>query len=400
MKGCYAKPSFSAPTSSFRTNVPMYGYSGGSGGTSTSTTRPLNPNPNPDLTSGYPLKKLQLLCPRHLLDKCKICTPAAAAARGGGTAASTRIGAGLLKKQKGSLSHDAMRQSVGGGGSSVLAELIPRFMRLSALVAMELGREARGEEPEATANGEENNGPVTTTADASCEAPPPEPSSPVVPLSPLPRAASHAQPTRAWFALLCGLLTRAVLEGYVARGWKGAEYAEVLLGVGLGIRGLGTRRGAGASLGGGAASSASQELVAAAASVVDEGEQVRDGLEPDEMPSLVEAGKMLFSGLVQDVLAPGSRDKGVRSAEDEYVVEMEERLSEVRCIPVETPLFVVSSFAKADRGLFHSSSPSCTRRLTLPRISPNSPRSTRQSPSSVLPSVSAKPLPNGGENPN
>jgi len=286
MAGCYAKPSATnnPSTSSFRTSVPMYNYS---------NARP------PTLPPSYPLKKLKLLCPRHLRDPCRICTPPVVP-RGG--LPSTRIGAGLLKKKWAS---HATKQT-----SSVVADLIPRFLRLSALVAMELGREARGEEPEAN-DGQE----IIDKPDAS-EVHPPE--SPL--LSPVPRGgALHAQPTRAWFALLCGLLTRAVLEGYVARNWKGAEYAEVILGVGLGIKGIGTRRGA-ASFGTTASASAPESPMAA--------EDRVDDLEPDEMPRLVDAGRVLFSGLVQDVLAPGSKDKATRGAEDEYVVEMEERLSE------------------------------------------------------------------------
>ena len=289
MTGCYAKPSAASTsktsTSSFRSNAPVYNYS--------STARP------PNIPPGYPLKKLKLLCPRHLHERCRICT---VQARGG---PSTRIGAGLLKKKRAPC---ASRQS-----SSVLAELIPRFLRLSALVAMELGREARGEEPEAN-DGQESNVDKPDVSEAHHS-----PESALL-LSPGTRGPFHAQPTRAWFALLCGLLTRAVLEGYVARDWKGAEYAEIILGVGLGIKGIGTRRGTATTFG--TANMPIPEFPMV--------EECVDDLEPDEMPSLVDAGKVLFSGLVQDVLAPGSKDKVARSAEDEYVVEMEERLSEVR----------------------------------------------------------------------
>jgi hypothetical protein len=42
-----------------------------------------------------------------------------------------------------------------------------------------------------------------------------------------------ARPTRAWYAL-CGIITRAVLEGYVHGQWKGPDPLEVLFGLGLG----------------------------------------------------------------------------------------------------------------------------------------------------------------------
>ncbi|KIJ28266.1 hypothetical protein M422DRAFT_270504 [Sphaerobolus stellatus SS14] len=102
-----------------------------------------------------------------------------------------------------------------------IADFLPRFLRLSALVTMELSREARGKEPEAV---DDASTPVNMESSPSESG----------------TTSKQAQPSRAWFALLCGLITRAVLEGYVARGWKGAEYAEILMGVGLGIQGVGT----------------------------------------------------------------------------------------------------------------------------------------------------------------
>jgi hypothetical protein len=41
------------------------------------------------------------------------------------------------------------------------------------------------------------------------------------------------RPKREWYALLASLITRALLEGYLLRGWKGTHAAEVLFGVGL-----------------------------------------------------------------------------------------------------------------------------------------------------------------------
>ncbi len=39
-------------------------------------------------------------------------------------------------------------------------------------------------------------------------------------------------PQREWYGLLCGLVTRAVLEGYLLHGWKETKALEVLFGIG------------------------------------------------------------------------------------------------------------------------------------------------------------------------
>jgi hypothetical protein len=44
------------------------------------------------------------------------------------------------------------------------------------------------------------------------------------------------RPTREWYMLLAGLLTRAVLEGYLTAGWRGTKPVECLLLVGMGIK--------------------------------------------------------------------------------------------------------------------------------------------------------------------
>jgi hypothetical protein len=254
----------------------------------------------PPLAPRYPVHKLRTLCPRHLKTMCKICDPSIEIR---GARSPTRIGAGLLRKQGlllDRVDQDAAPQLTG----SVLADLLPRFLRLSALVAMELGREARGEEPEA------NEGKEGAQTDAH---------SSVSPAGSTAKASSHALPTRAWFACLCGLITRGVLEGYMARGWKGSEYVEVLMGIGLGIKGVGTRFD---SAGFGNADSLTQAIPVV--------EDSRNDYEPDEMPGLIDSCRVLFNGLVQDASSTKEvKDKATRDAEEEYVQEMEERLSEV-----------------------------------------------------------------------
>lgn len=128
-----------------------------------------------------------------------------------------------------------------------LAELIPRFLRLSALVAVELGREAKEKEDESLRPGEkrpvssagrepeeerEREDDVASTTSSS------HPKQPSVLKSyeTSPYLFSLAfRPTREWYGILAGLLTRAVLEGYLSRGWKGPLGMECLLGVGLGL---------------------------------------------------------------------------------------------------------------------------------------------------------------------
>lgn len=109
-----------------------------------------------------------------------------------------------------------------GKGNTRLSELIPRFIRLSALVSLELGREAglAQEIDDETESGR------PTSSHSSSNA-----SSRVV-NRPYTRA---LKPTNEWYMLLAGLLTRAVLEGYLTAHWRGLSPVQVLLGVGLGL---------------------------------------------------------------------------------------------------------------------------------------------------------------------
>lgn len=134
--------------------------------------------------------------------------------------------------------------SVGGQ----LAELIPRFLRLSALVAVELGREAKDREDEAQRVGDKRAGSsidqesdddhdreddtASIGATGAAKSGSVLKSSDVV--SPYLLSLSF-RPTQEWYGILAGLLTRAVLEGYLSHGWKGPLGMECILGVGLGI---------------------------------------------------------------------------------------------------------------------------------------------------------------------
>ena len=189
------------------------------------------------------------LCPRHLHHSCEICiTPDrgthrttrpqgashadsnATVAQGGGItgfAEGVGIGSGLVRSGGGTLLRrevisplpppplgdgetyptDHLWTRTQGAGNTILTGLIPRFVRLSALVAIELGREIGAE---ATGSGTNKNDGQRAAAPA-----------PLV-------------PTVQWYLLLADLLTRAVFEGYLTAEWRGLEPLQVLLGFGLG----------------------------------------------------------------------------------------------------------------------------------------------------------------------
>ncbi|KIY72447.1 hypothetical protein CYLTODRAFT_367426 [Cylindrobasidium torrendii FP15055 ss-10] len=289
-----------------------------------------------------------LRCPRHLHAACEICvearipfrilsrarstpqassrlqrpapmwkgTTAGISPDGGGISGwedTSGIGSGLARPPA---DGNVLRQAVErrqNGNSTKLAALIPRFLRLSALVACELGRETREE--------------------AGLEVPPSIPTRTEDPyggkaygeLSPLPQpaSASHVleiqalqnklyglalRPTRQWYMLLAGLLTRAALEGYLSGDWAGSHAVECLLTVGLGI------------IEGKEVSGVDKEY---------------EQYEPDELPTLSDAARMLFPSL-----RPGAPlRKG--DAEAEFEMEMDERLKKACLffydIPAATP---------------------------------------------------------------
>ena len=331
-----------------------------------------------------------LRCPRHLQNGCEICTEEKSPQRstanlprgrsgqkgnissrwkssptsgsGGitGWQEGIGIGSGLLRP---AVRGSVLRRTVieddmtAGAGNTKLSKLIPRFLKLSALVAAELGREARGEDVESSSeDGRMNGGAGDTDGGILSTAPPdhvgttPPPSGNVatpgrsasawsagnnpgggggayasVPSSPIMRkpgpivgqnspetqARERARmyekalrPSREWYMLLAGLLTRAVLEGYLTAGWNGLQSVQCLLLVGLGIN---------------------ENLAIKDGDYEDQDEQF-ESFDPDELPDLVQAIKILF---------PSSRagSFGVKDqAEEEYEVEMLERLRRVRSL--------------------------------------------------------------------
>lgn len=176
------------------------------------------------------------------------------------------------------------------------------------------------------------------------------------------------QPTREWYLLLAGLLTRAVLEGYLSGGWKGIEGVLAVLGVGVSCE---RRRGRLVSASGVSSRSASKgpadvkqeekDSFHLGRDEEDEDDALFEEVEPDEYPTLREAVKVLFpslrgrskerehgSGATSGVQTPLFEErhheadplKGKENlkgdAEKEYEDEMKERLALFLDIPSTT----------------------------------------------------------------
>lgn len=293
-----------------------------------------------------------LRCPRHLYTACEICveakhsvkapggsgraraSSAAMGARnfgnwegglggsggsGGGIAGwqdGPGVGSGLAqpgvngsvlrRKSKWWPADSEKEQSGAGTGNTRLSELIPRFLRLSALVAMELGEELGEEEYESD---------WQRGADMSQILMSPRPLSRRSQNIEAP-SAPPLRPSREWYMLLAGLLARATLEGYLTGGWWGLEAVECLLSVGLGT--------------------ADDELgqLDQADSLGHDADSAFEWFEPDDLPSLKEAIRIMFPALRAAHNGTPIRREG---AEAEFEAEMDERLRRFYTIPSLTP---------------------------------------------------------------
>ena len=277
-----------------------------------------------------------LRCPRHLRSTCEICveTGGKSAAtshrrarseslsnamghdsipRGGHLGAEcggitgwrdgSGIGSGLARPGAGgSILRRAPSINGAGSGSTNSLELIPRFLRLSALVAIELGNEAdEGYTPENNEQKEGEDIPLRDREQSSANKQAHN------------RIYSDAlRPSSEWYMLLAGLLTRATLEGYVTARWRGPDAAECLLSCGLGLFHVNGERGAGHQ-------DESQRQTDTTGAHVDQFEQ----FEPDELPTLEDAAKILFPSLRS---IPLQRKDGT---EAEFEMEMHARLRKV-----------------------------------------------------------------------
>ncbi|KAJ7238556.1 hypothetical protein B0H12DRAFT_90290 [Mycena haematopus] len=257
---------------------------------------------------------------------------------GSGLARPARAGTVLRRKTRGGSRDESGNAAV---AYTKLPELITRFVRLSAMVAAEMGREARGEEEEPASPVEDKDAeddmdesetsPMSTERDGVWDAaaepeapemePLPPPAVPPATLGPNPNGSryenqtpmyeSALRPSREWYLLLAGLLTRAVLEGYLTAGWRGPDAVDTLLKVGLGLG------------------------VAAEAPKDGDKDGEKDEFaqfDPDELPSLLDAARMLFPAALRD---GNAARKGL--AEEEFEMEMETRLRRFYDIPQSTP---------------------------------------------------------------
>lgn len=118
--------------------------------------------------------------------------------------------------------------------------------------------------------------------------------------------ANALRPSREWYMLLIGLLTRAALEGYLTGGWRGTDAVDCLLTVGLGM------------------SDIKDPLAGDKSEVGDEFEW----FDPDGFPGLREAAKIIFPALQSSRSGYGRRE----GAEAEYEKEVSERLRRVSSI--------------------------------------------------------------------
>ncbi|KAI9511908.1 hypothetical protein F5148DRAFT_1146508 [Russula earlei] len=261
------------------------------------------------------------LCSRHLRPTCEICVnpgrgghtrprgPSHASERGlvqqggriSGFAEGAGIGSGLAPLGPGGTllrqgipplceTHLADSRTGTGVRSTPLTELIPHFVRLSALVALELGREVNVEELG-------------------------------------PRASRAALvPTTHWYFLLAGILTRAALEGYLTAGWTGVMPVKVLLGVGLGTAAI-------------REASVLRQLTP---------DDTYVESEPDGMPDLTEAVDVLFpsrgaNASAEVVNENGNETDGGEGGKEsdgsvaEYAREMGKRLARFLDVPASTP---------------------------------------------------------------
>ncbi|KIK94812.1 hypothetical protein PAXRUDRAFT_425596 [Paxillus rubicundulus Ve08.2h10] len=218
------------------------------------------------------------------------------------------INGSVLRRKPKWLHQDAEDDSghMGSGAGNIrLSEFIPRFLRLSALVAMELGQELWDEEPERDFQGERSSMGIPFLTPAS-------------PVSPFQARKFHSEsevaplrPSREWYMLFAGLLTRAALEGYLAGGWRGPDAAACLLSVGLGISDD--------------ASTSDDE---------DNGDTIFDWFEPDDLPTVKEAARIMFPALRATA---GGMPPRRENAEAEFEAEMSERLRRFYAIPSLTP---------------------------------------------------------------
>ena len=327
-------------------------------------------------------------CPRHLYTACTICIPP----RGGqasrrpvvtsfpaghpntvtGWQDGSGIGSGLSSGPK--KDDTLLRRRY--HGSTNLVELIRRFLNLSALVAMELGLEAdekgsvgapqwnSSETQNQPSSPPKGKGRAMSTSSFDPRTPSPAQqqnnSSPGGPESVSGDGEKiHMQlyalrPSAEWYGLCAGLLTRAVLEGYVCGGWKGLGALETLMKVGLGLRpdvlNIPTEDSPSPLEEGDNEGSAQQyHHHQQLHSQHHHHDNPYEEFDPDDFPTIIESAKVLFPSLRQRATSINSlgveqQQIAKEAPEQEYEYDMEERLTRVRVwsYPPNVWLFVLT----------------------------------------------------------
>ncbi|KAF8318051.1 uncharacterized protein EI90DRAFT_3021208 [Cantharellus anzutake] len=237
-----------------------------------------------------------------------------------------------------------------------MAALLPRFLRLSAFVARELGCEMREQRQQFA---DVKAGTVIPAEPSSSN-----PTS----IADIPSTTGDGRPTRIWYALLSGMVTRAALEGYLGRGWLGPDALEILFGIGVGVDWedvVGKPDEKDVSAMRARSGSTSSDVK----SVEDDGVSQKRGsidtslseayaaqFEPDGMPTLAEAAKILFkrgiptgvTGTQSELSVINSYANGFQTTclgntrpidtDPEWAVEMTERVSEFASVHHTTDL--------------------------------------------------------------
>ncbi|KAF9510228.1 hypothetical protein BS47DRAFT_1487563 [Hydnum rufescens UP504] len=329
------------------------------------------------------IKRRRSICVRHLtpLDECpQLCVHAAAYTSREPRQALTNIGTGL--SHSGPPLRRRRRLGTGGissaGGTGArMADLLPRFLKLSALVARELGSEMRGEQQEIYDEEPSPRDQLATNQRSSST-----PSPTVTPIHSDPISTTgDARPTREWYALLSGIVTRAVLEGYLGKGWLGPDSLEVLFGLGIGVDWntldhIDHRQASNTTRSGSSAASP-DPLRAGTPRVQDDINENDDNdgsnstetrstswfgeddmqFELDSMPTLADAAKILFGrgtpanattsytpapsappyGFATTRWSPTFTRPGIEGGDPEWEWEMSERIAEFSTIAPQTP---------------------------------------------------------------
>ena len=320
-------------------------------------------------------------CPRHLYTACVICVPPPGTRQASQRQVVTSFPAGNPNTVTGWQDGSGIGSGLSSGpkkddtllrrkyyGSTNLVDLLLRFLKLSALVAMELGLEADDQgsvgAPQWNATDMQNQGSpppkgkgrAVSNSNFDHRSPTASPDQQQInpPLSRPESVSSNGEkiqmqsfalrPSPEWYGLCAGLLTRAVLEGYVCGGWKGLGALETLMKVGLGLRpdvlNLPTEDTPSPLVEGDGEGSAQQyhqhqHQHQHHPNNYHHHENPYEEFDPDDFPTIAESAKVLFPSLRQRATSINSlglmEQQVVKEApEQEYEYDMEERLSRVR----------------------------------------------------------------------